>query len=140
MRITAVLEACLYADDLDAAEWFYGGVLGLDKLSSVAGRHVFFRCGSQVVLIFNPAETRKGGDVPPHGATGEGHLCFAIADSEIDAWAERLRSHGVAVEMLYTWGSRGRSLYFRDPAGNSIELATPRIWGIAEPDADYEGS
>jgi catechol 2,3-dioxygenase-like lactoylglutathione lyase family enzyme len=24
----------------------------------------------------------------------------------------------------------GRSIYFRDPSGNSLEFAEPRIWGI----------
>jgi predicted enzyme related to lactoylglutathione lyase len=38
----------------------------------------------------------------------------------------------VAIEKIVDWPGGGRSLYFRDPAGNSLELATPRIWGIGE--------
>jgi hypothetical protein len=38
----------------------------------------------------------------------------------------------VAIEHEATWPRGGRSFYFRDPAGNSLELATPRIWGLPE--------
>ena len=55
--IEGILETALYADDLDAAEAFYGGILGLEKITRQADRHVFFRCGPGVLLIFNPKET-----------------------------------------------------------------------------------
>ena len=41
--ITGVLETCLYASDLAAAERFYGGALGLQVFAREEGRHVFFR-------------------------------------------------------------------------------------------------
>ena len=55
MSITAVLETCLYASDLEAAERFYGGVLGLAVFGREAGRHVFFRCGD---AVFEPKSLR----------------------------------------------------------------------------------
>ena len=54
---SAVLESCLYASDLDAAEGFYGELLGLERVTRHANRHVFFRCGTQMVLIFDADET-----------------------------------------------------------------------------------
>jgi catechol 2,3-dioxygenase-like lactoylglutathione lyase family enzyme len=130
-----ILETVLYAADLDAAERFYGSVLGLTRIAREAGRHVFFRCGAQVLLIFNPAATRlpaRAGSlpVPSHGATGPGHLCFRAAAPEIDRWRQRLAGAGVAVEADFQWPGGGRSIYFRDPAGNSLEFAEPRIWGL----------
>ena len=76
-----VLESVLYAADLEAAERFYGDVLGLERVTREPGRHVFFRCGPGTVLVFNPAVTGLGASnpalpVPPHGATGPGHLCL----------------------------------------------------------------
>ncbi len=56
--LEGILETALYADDLDAAEAFYGSVLGLEKITRAGNRHVFFRCGSGVLLIFNPAKRR----------------------------------------------------------------------------------
>ena len=43
MRPQAILETALYAPDLDAAEAFYGALLGLPKVTRAGDRHVFFR-------------------------------------------------------------------------------------------------
>ena len=97
------------------------------------GRHTFFRCGGRVFLLFAPSRTEQaGGEVPPHGARGPGHVAFGVAEAELDAWRARLRERGVEVEAEVEWPGGGRSLYLRDPAGNSVELATPRIWKIDE--------
>lgn len=136
MTPSAILESALYAPDLDAAEAFYGKVLGLERIARVEGRHVFFRCGGGVLLIFDPAATVQPPapdarlPVPPHGARGDGHLCFAAEAEEIERWKEHLRAEGVAIEADFEWPQGGRSIYFRDPAGNSIEFAEPRIWGL----------
>ena len=67
-----VLETALYAADLDAAEAFYGGVLGLERASRAGDRHLFFRLADAMLLIFNPAETERPPagalPIPPHGA------------------------------------------------------------------------
>lgn len=142
MRPAGILESAIYAEDLQAAEDFYGRVLGLELITRLEGRHVFFRCGDGILLVFNPVETRKPPEsgarlpVPPHGASGAGHLCFRASAAEIDDWKARLTAQGVAVEADFRWPGRGeepsggRSIYFRDPAGNSIEFAEPRIWGL----------
>lgn len=130
MPISRILETCLYVDDVEAARRFYADVLGLTVYSRAGERHVFFRCGDAMFLLFNPEQTAQpGGMVPPHGANGAGHVAFAVAPDEIPAWRERLEAASVAVEAEVTWPD-GRSLYFRDPAGNSIELTTPAIWKL----------
>jgi catechol 2,3-dioxygenase-like lactoylglutathione lyase family enzyme len=135
--ITGVLETCLYADDLPAAERFYGEVLGLAAFAREEGRHVFFRCGAGVLLVFDPSRTSTaagqvgGVPIPPHGATGAGHVAFAVPEAELPAWRARLAAHGVAIEAEVAWPRGGRSLYVRDPAGNSVELAPAGIWGFA---------
>jgi catechol 2,3-dioxygenase-like lactoylglutathione lyase family enzyme len=132
MRAREILETCLYADDLDAAEDFYARVLGLERIARVEGRHVFFRCGGRVFLVFNPTETAAGGVIPGHGATGPGHACFAASDDELEGWRKHLRASGVEIEQEKEWPGGGRSLYFRDPAGNSVEIGTPAIWRIPD--------
>lgn len=128
-----LLEAALYAADLDAAEAFYGGVIGLEKLTRVDGRHVFFRVGNGVLLIFNPDETEKPPrnpalPVPSHGARGPGHVCLAMPGEALERWRKRLQEAGVEIEADFTWPNGARSIYVRDPAGNSLELAEPRLW------------
>jgi catechol 2,3-dioxygenase-like lactoylglutathione lyase family enzyme len=133
MTIQGVLETCLYVDDLARAEQFYAEVLGLEVESRQAGRHVFFHCGRQMLLLFNPLVSRESNDhFPPHGAFGPGHVAFAVDESELPAWNARLTECGVAIEKTIEWPGGGRSVYFRDPASNSVELATPRIWGLVE--------
>ena len=131
MKVDRVLETCLYAKDLTRAAWFYREVLGMQPISQVEGRHVFFRAGDGVFLLFNPGQTEiPGGDVPTHGALGPGHVAFAVPEADLPRWRESLADHGVVVEAEMEWPRGGRSLYVRDPAGNSVELATPDIWRL----------
>ncbi|MBB4063776.1 VOC family protein [Gellertiella hungarica] len=133
--IEGILETALYVDDIDRAEAFYGGVLGLKTVLRAGNRHVFFSLGHSILLIFNPAETEKppAADalpVPPHGARGPGHACFRLSAAGLDAMAERLKAAGIAIEADFRWPGGARSLYFRDPAGNSLECAEPALWGL----------
>lgn len=136
MTPSAILESALYVSDLDEAERFYGEVLGLRRIAKVEGRHVFFRCGAGVLLLFNPEATKEPPSadarlpVPPHGTKGEGHLCFAASADELEAWRRHLQAAGVGIEAELEWPQGGRSIYFRDPFGNSLEFAEPRIWGL----------
>jgi catechol 2,3-dioxygenase-like lactoylglutathione lyase family enzyme len=129
-RIEHLLEAALYADDLDRAEAFFRDVLGMELLGKEAGRHVFFRAGQGVLLLFNPETTLKEGPFPVHGTQGPGHAALAISADSWDSWWRRLEEQGVRIEKEITWPRGGRSLYFRDPAGNLIELVTPGCWGL----------
>ncbi len=135
MSVSDVLESALYVLDLQAAEEFYTTVLGLELYSKMDGRHVFLRCGDRLVLLFNAEATAvsAGGlkDAPVHGAKGEGHLAFAVNDRDIDRWRQHLIENDVEIEREI--GTKGaRSIYFRDPSRNSLEIASPRIWGIPE--------
>jgi catechol 2,3-dioxygenase-like lactoylglutathione lyase family enzyme len=136
MQADGILETSLYADDLVAAERFYAGVLGLRVVTKLRNRHVFFSCGNAMLLIFNPRESSRPPvmgspmPVPPHGATGPGHVCFRAYAHEIPQWISRLRAANVRIEADFTWPTGGRSIYFRDPAGNSLEFAEPRLWPL----------
>jgi catechol 2,3-dioxygenase-like lactoylglutathione lyase family enzyme len=131
--IRGVVETCLYAEDLPETARFYEQVLGLEVLSRAEGRHVFFRSGGGVFLLFDPRRTAvRGGDVPPHGASGPGHVAFAVPASELSAWRPYLEANGVEIEGEVSWPRGGSSIYIRDPAGNSVELTSPTIWGISE--------
>lgn len=130
-----ILETSLYAEDLDAAEAFYRDVFGLEVVSRLAGKFVFLRCGQQMLLVFNPAESSRAegsNPIPRHGADGPGHVCFHAANAlEVETWRERFLALGIPVEHDQIWkNSGGRSIYIRDPAGNSVEVAEGRIWGI----------
>lgn len=131
---TAILETALYVDDLVKAREFYADVLGLEVLTEVEGRHVFFRLADGMLLLFDPIATADSPDappapqVPPHGATGPGHVCFAIRPEDLDTWRDGLTEAGISIESEVIWPNGAKSLYFRDPAGNSLELAERGLW------------
>jgi catechol 2,3-dioxygenase-like lactoylglutathione lyase family enzyme len=108
-----ILETAVYVDDLEAAEAFYGGLLGLERIGRVVGRHAFFRCGPGVLLVFR-AEATEVVDpdspfpVPTHGARGPGHLCFAAEPLGIDGWKAQLVDLAIPIEAELTWPSGGR--------------------------------
>lgn len=131
MRADRVLETCLYVNDLEAAESFYRDVLGLEFVIKSEGRHVFFRCGKGMFLLFNPDQTAiKTGKAPTHGAHGQGHVAFAMDEADIDAWRSYLGNMGVAIETEVAWPGGGHSIYFRDPSGNSLEVTTKATWNM----------
>jgi catechol 2,3-dioxygenase-like lactoylglutathione lyase family enzyme len=129
MRPSRIFETVLYAEDLAAAEQFYRDAVGLE----VIGRGdlaVVFRCGGGVLLIFDPRKSRvPARDVPSHGSSGVGHIAFAAKPEELNAWRKQLREAGIPIELEMDWEEGGRSIYFRDPAGNVVELAPPTLWG-----------
>lgn len=135
MEKLSVLESCLYVEDLEAAEAFYREVLGLELVSCVAGRHVFFRLQSSMLLLFRAEASLAATELPPHGARGPGHLCFRIAEAEYESWKARLAQHAVPILAEQAWPRGGRSLYFHDPAGNLLELAPARIWPLESEEA-----
>ena len=138
MTPQGVLETVLYASDLDAAERFYTRVLGLTVIDRTAGHHVFLRSGAGVVLLFNPDQSAthdvqvNGVAIPQHGTHGQGHVCFRIPAAQVGQWRSHLAASGVSLEAEIIWPQGGHSLYFRDPAGNSLEVATAALWGLPE--------
>ncbi len=126
-RITGILETVLYVADLARAERFYRDVMALTQIGKDPDRHVFFRVGTGVLLIFHAERTRRSEHLPPHGADGEIHVCFTVDPAEYDTWKRRIHDRGIAIQKEITWPV-GRSFYFRDPDGNLLELADADIW------------
>ncbi len=132
-RVSAVLETSLYVADLDRACDFYQRVFGFERFVHDGRMCALGVPGSQVLLLFRHGSTNEpapvpGGVIPPHHGSGELHLCFAIPLGELAAWEEHLRRKNIAVESRIHWARGGTSLYFRDPDGNSLEVATPGLW------------
>src|SRR5437660_4089163 len=83
----------------------------------------FFQVGeASILLAFIAEATLKGDHLPSHGAKGPGHFALGIEADALDAWRRKLQENGVAIEQEVEWPRGGKSIYFRDPAGNSVEL------------------
>ncbi|HEY7018695.1 MAG TPA: VOC family protein [Gaiellaceae bacterium] len=125
MRPRGVYETIVYAADLDAARTFYRDALGLREVED----GVFRLDDGGVLLLFDPARSSQPGrPVPSHGSTGPVHVAFSVGDGELAAWRERLAEQGVEIEQEKEWSARSRSVYVRDPAGNSVELVEGDLW------------
>jgi catechol 2,3-dioxygenase-like lactoylglutathione lyase family enzyme len=129
-RVSGVYETVLYADDVGEAARFYRDVVGLREIDPPGEGAAAFRVpDGALLLLFAPElSAAPGRFVPSHGARGAGHVAFKLADGDLDACAERLRSQGLEIEREITWPLGGRSLYVRDPAGNSVEFVEGEIW------------
>jgi catechol 2,3-dioxygenase-like lactoylglutathione lyase family enzyme len=57
-------------------------------------------------------------------------MCLRVPAQGLDAWEDKLKAAGVAIESRVQWPSGARSFYFRDPAGNSLECAEASLWNI----------
>jgi catechol 2,3-dioxygenase-like lactoylglutathione lyase family enzyme len=130
-----VIETCLYVDDLDRAAGFYERVLSLSVLTSDARFRAYDVGGASVLLLFQRGATLEtvnmpGGTIPPHDGHGPLHMAFAISADALLQWEARLRDHGIAIEGRTEWSRGGHSIYFRDPDGHLLELATPGLWAI----------
>jgi catechol 2,3-dioxygenase-like lactoylglutathione lyase family enzyme len=125
-----IYETVLYADDVAPAAAFYADVLGLRPLEEPDELAAVFRLdGGSVLLIFDPERSSQPGrPVPSHGARGDGHVAISVGEGDLDRWTEELRARGVEIEREMTWPPGGRSIYVRDPAGNSVELIEGEAW------------
>jgi len=126
--IAGIVEAALYVDDVPRAVRFYETVLGFETIElderltamSVGGRQVLLVCKRGASTHIDVA----------HDAHGRQHVAFSVAESDMEAWAAKLRENGVTIERDRRWERGGRSLYFRDPEGHILELASPGVWTV----------
>lgn len=131
--IARVLETALYVDDLDLAVAFYRDILGLRVLDASPRLAAIDAGQATILLLFRRGSTMEGartpsGWIPPHDGHGPAHVAFAVDPEQITAWEQYLQRNGVMIESRVRWQKGGRSIYFRDPDGHSVELATPGTW------------
>lgn len=121
LKIEDVLHFTIPVKDLDRAERFYCGLLGLERVRRT-GHMLFLRCkGTCFVctLSENPIE-------PNRGDRHEIHTAFTVSPEEYDRAKTELAGRGIPIfkeEPARTTGTfRGRSAYFHDPDRNVIEI------------------
>lgn len=129
--ISSVFETVLYSPKVLESAEFLARVLGLVPIRPPTAQSAVFRIAAEsMLLVVDPSYTRlTGRGAPAHGATGPGHAAVRIDEGDYERWKAWLIEMGVEIEMEVAWPPGGRSIYFRDPAGNSLELAAGNVWG-----------
>jgi catechol 2,3-dioxygenase-like lactoylglutathione lyase family enzyme len=128
-----VLETSLYVADLDRARTFYETIMGLEPMMQDERLAAYPLGAGSVLLLFGKGTTGRpaptpGGTIPPHDGAGRLHYAFSIAADSLAGWRAWLAAHDVDIEAAVAWPRGGRSVYFRDPDGHLVELATPGLW------------
>ncbi len=134
-RLDGILETAIHTQDMARSRAFYEGVLALEPIYSDDRLTAYAVAGRDVLLVFRKGATGQtitlaSGSIPGHGGEGTLHVAFAIGKDELDGWEKHFAAHGVAIEGRNDWERGGRSIYFRDPDGHLLELATPGLWSV----------
>jgi catechol 2,3-dioxygenase-like lactoylglutathione lyase family enzyme len=137
LRFEKIVETCIYSPDLKNMKDFYVNSLGLDLVSEEEGRHVFLKVGKSMLLIFNPQNTRLAANstFPTHGTIAPPssiHFALEIEQGDYEAARNILTQNGISIEKEMSWGSGGKSMYFRDPVGNLVEIVTKGQWPVRD--------
>jgi len=132
LRVDGIVETCINVAEINRAREFYQLLFKFEAMASDE-RFCALRAGPDVLLLFTHGGSNEpvvipGGIIPPHETQGAGHLAFAISSDLLVDWRIRLRERGIEIESEVQWEQGGTSLYFRDPDGNLLELATPGVW------------
>src|ERR1700741_3951762 len=124
--VTGVSELVLEGVDLEAAEPFYAGALGLPVVERWPDR--------EAIWVMAGDRTRIGLWRPQVGlAKGRGgihlHLAVHIRQGDYDPAGGRLRGRGLVTdEHAFATYETSRAVYADDPDGNVVELWT---WDVA---------
>lgn len=128
MNYIQIKETCLYISDIDQAEKFYHNLLEMPVISKVDERHIFFRCGSSVLLCFIPEVTKNETNLPPHFASGKQHIAFEVSADDYSESKQKIIRNGIEITHEQEWSDGQKSIYFEDPFGNVLELVPKGIW------------
>ena len=131
--VEGLLETSLYAHSLEATAGFYRDLFGFPTLVDTPRLVAFDVAGRSVLLVFQAGATEGDtvdarGSIPGHDGRGRLHFALSIAAADLDLWRTRLSERGIAIAGEYSWPRGGISLYFHDPDGAVVELATPGLW------------
>jgi catechol-2,3-dioxygenase len=128
--VTGVSELVLEVVDLEAAQQYYSGVLGLPVVERWPHRDaVWLMAGDRTRIgLWRPQVGIAGGRGGIHV-----HYAMHLADSDYEAAVQRIREHGYAVHeepsaRLNEDGRESRAVYVSDADGNVVELWT---WDVA---------
>jgi catechol 2,3-dioxygenase-like lactoylglutathione lyase family enzyme len=119
--IRAVDYTVIFVRDMTAMRRFYENVLCFPLSRELSPGWIEYQLGGNTLALARPSRTAKDAPVPIGSASLQ--LAFKVSPPEVDACADELVRHGVELLSPPTDQSFGhRTLFFRDPDGNLLEV------------------
>lgn len=119
--ISAIDYTVIFVRDMDAMRYFYESVMRFPLLRELSSNWIEYRVGSNTLVLSRPGLTAS--DVPTPYGSASLHLAFKVSALEVDLCAEELMRRGVSLVSPPTNRDFGhRTLFFRDPDGNLLEM------------------
>jgi catechol 2,3-dioxygenase-like lactoylglutathione lyase family enzyme len=127
--MTSILETALYVSDMSRSVAFYVDLFGFEVVDADE-RITALAVKKGQLLLLCARDASPGLAALSHGASGQQHVAFSITEAELPPWRERLAQARIPVVHERRWPRGGDSIYFRDPDGHLLELATPGVWSV----------
>ena len=125
-RIRSLGEVALRVDNLEAMQQFYEEVIGLELMRRLP-HGAFFEISpdygghTQVLVLFDRSSSPDYQGIS-QDKTPLDHIAFTIDLADYEVEKERLESLGLNVIDKEQRGFSWRSLFLKDPEGNTVEL------------------
>ncbi len=119
--IRAIDYTIIFVRDMEAMRYFYESVMGFPMLRQLSANWLEYRVGGNTLVLSRPGLTAA--DIPTPYGSASLHLAFKVSAREVDQCAEELICKGIDLVSPPTNRDFGhRTLFFRDPDGNLLEL------------------
>ena len=129
IRIRAIDHLVLRSDNIASLLQFYGAVLGcvVERELSPEFGLIQLRAGSSLIDLVdvNGELGRMGGPAPDSNGHNLDHFCLEIDTVDEQALLQWLQANDIETsnfERRYGANGFGRSIYIKDPDGNTVEL------------------
>jgi catechol 2,3-dioxygenase-like lactoylglutathione lyase family enzyme len=119
--IRAIDYTVIFVRDMTAMRRFYEDIIGLALQRELSPNWLEYQLGGNTLALAWPSLTAS--DVPTPAGSAALQLAFKVSAADVDACADELVRQGVALVSPPTDQSFGhRTLFFRDPDGNLLEV------------------
>jgi catechol 2,3-dioxygenase-like lactoylglutathione lyase family enzyme len=121
--IRAIDYTVIFVRDMAAMRRFYEDILGFSLIRELSPRWIEYRVGDNTLALATPSLT--AGDPPTPKGSASLQLAFRVSAPEVDQCAAELVRRGITPLSPPTDQVFGhRTLFFRDPDGNLLEVFT----------------
>lgn len=121
LAIQAIDYTVILVRDMAPMRRFYQDILQLPLLRELSPNWIEYRIGNTTLALSKPGLTAADDPTPAGSAALQ--LAFRVAPQQVDLCADELTSQGIELVSPPTDRDFGhRTLFFRDPDGNLLEI------------------